>query len=63
MRAHMVRTCALFHQQKQGYPLKIYSERAKQRNEAYQAAYIKALHLLVRNPNQVLFIDEAHTDK
>jgi hypothetical protein len=40
---------------KQGYRLKIYSERAKQQNEAVRAAYMKALHLLVRNPNQVVF--------
>jgi hypothetical protein len=39
---------------KQGYCLKNYSERAKQQNEAECAAYMKALHLLVRNPNQVL---------
>jgi hypothetical protein len=39
---------------KQGYCLKIYSERAKQQNEADRAAYMKALHLLVRNTNQVL---------
>jgi hypothetical protein len=39
---------------KQGYCLKIYSERATQQNEADRAAYTKALHLLVRNPNQVL---------
>jgi hypothetical protein len=45
---------------KQGYRLKIYSERAKQQNEADQAAYMKALHLLVRNPNQVLLIDAAN---
>jgi hypothetical protein len=38
---------------KQGYRLKNYSERAKQQNEADQAAYMKALHLLVRNHNQV----------
>jgi hypothetical protein len=43
--------------------LKIYSERAKQQNEADWAAYMKALHLLVRNPNQVLLIDETHKDK
>jgi hypothetical protein len=48
---------------KQGYRLKIYSERAKQQYEADRAAYTKALHLLVRNPNQVLLIDETHTDK
>jgi transposase len=36
---------------KQGYRLKNYSERAKQQNEADRAAYMKALHLLVRNPN------------
>jgi hypothetical protein len=48
---------------KQGYHLKIYSERAKQQNEADRAAYMKALHLLVRNPNQVLLIDETHKDK
>jgi hypothetical protein len=41
---------------KQGYHLKIDSERAKQQNEADRAAYMKALHLLVRNPNQVLLI-------
>jgi hypothetical protein len=39
---------------KQDYCLKIYSERAKQQNEADRAAYTKALHLLVRNPDQVL---------
>jgi hypothetical protein len=39
---------------KQGYCLKIYSERAKQQNEADRAPYMKALHLLVRNPKQVL---------
>jgi cobalamin biosynthesis protein CobD/CbiB len=33
---------------KQGYRLKIYSERAKQQNEADRAAYMKALHLLVQ---------------
>jgi hypothetical protein len=48
---------------KQGYRLKIYSERAKQQNEADQAAYTKALHLVVRNPNQGLLIDETHKDK
>jgi hypothetical protein len=48
---------------KQGYRLKIYSERAKQQNEADRAAYMKALHLLVINPNQVLLIDETHKDK
>jgi hypothetical protein len=48
---------------KQGYRLKIYSERAKQQNEADWAAYMKALHLLVRNPNQVLLIDETHKGK
>jgi hypothetical protein len=48
---------------KQGYCLKIYSERAKQQNEADRAAYMKALHLLVRNHNQVLLIDETHKDK
>jgi hypothetical protein len=48
---------------KQGYRLKIYSERAKQQNEADRAAYMKSLHLLVRNPNQVLLIDETHKDK
>jgi hypothetical protein len=39
---------------KQAYRLIIYSERSKQQNEADRAAYMKALHLLVRNPNQVL---------
>jgi hypothetical protein len=39
---------------KQGYRLKMYSERAKQQNEIDRAAYMKALHLLVRNPNQIL---------
>jgi hypothetical protein len=48
---------------KQGYRLKIYSERAKQQHEADQAAYTKALHLLMRNPNQVLLIGETHKDK
>jgi hypothetical protein len=48
---------------KQGYRLKIYSERAKPQNEADQAAYTKSLHLLVRNPNQVLLIDETHKNK
>jgi hypothetical protein len=48
---------------KQGYHLKNYSERAKQQNEADRAAYMKALHLLVINPNQVLLIDEMHKDK
>jgi hypothetical protein len=48
---------------KQGYRLKVYSERAKQQNEADRAAYMKALHLIVRNPNQVLLIDETHKDK
>jgi hypothetical protein len=48
---------------KQGYRLKIYSERAKQQNEADRATYMKALHLLVRNPNQVLLIDETHKEK
>jgi uncharacterized protein YqjF (DUF2071 family) len=48
---------------KQGYHLKIYSERAKEQNEADRAAYMKALHLLVINPNQVLLIDETHKDK
>jgi hypothetical protein len=33
---------------KQGYRLKIYSERAKQQNEADRAAYMKALHPLVQ---------------
>jgi hypothetical protein len=47
---------------KQGYRLKIYSERAKQHNEDEWAAYTKTLHLLVRNPNQVLLIDEMHKD-
>jgi hypothetical protein len=42
--------------------LKIYSERAKQQNEADRTAYFKALHLLVRNPNQVLLIDDTHKD-
>jgi hypothetical protein len=48
---------------KQGYHLEIYSERAKQQNQADWAAYMKALHLLVINPNQVLLIDETHNDK
>jgi hypothetical protein len=48
---------------KQGYRLKNYSERARQQNEADRAAYMKALHLLVRNTNQVLLIDETHNDK
>jgi hypothetical protein len=48
---------------KQGYCLKIYSERAKQQNEADRAACMKALHMLVRNPNQVLFSDETHKYK
>jgi hypothetical protein len=48
---------------KQGYRLKIYSERSKKQNEADWAAYMKALHLLVRNHNQVLLIDETHKDK
>jgi hypothetical protein len=48
---------------KQGYHLKIYSERAKQQNEADRAAYMKEIHLLVRNPNQVLLIGEMHKDK
>jgi hypothetical protein len=48
---------------KQGYHLKIYSERAKQQNEDSRAAYMKALHLLVRNHNQVLLIDEMHEEK
>jgi hypothetical protein len=48
---------------RQGYRLKNYSERAKQQNEADQAAYTKAPHLLVRNHNQVLLIDETHQDK
>jgi hypothetical protein len=48
---------------KQGYRLKIYSERAKQQHEADLAAYMKAIHLLVRNHNQVLLIDDTHKDK
>jgi hypothetical protein len=40
-----------------------YSERAKQQNEGDRAAYMKALHLLARNPNQVLLIDETHAKK
>jgi hypothetical protein len=48
---------------KQGYRLKSCIERAKQQNEADRAAYMKACHLLVRNPNQVLFIDDTHKDK
>jgi hypothetical protein len=48
---------------KQGYCLEIYSERAKQQNKVDWAAYMKALHLLVRNPNLVLLIDEMHKDK
>jgi hypothetical protein len=47
---------------KQGCRLKNYSERAKQQNEADRAAYMKALHLLVRNSNQVFLIDETHKD-
>jgi hypothetical protein len=48
---------------KLGYRLKIYNERAKQQHEAEWAACMKALHLLVRNPNQVILIDETHKDK
>jgi hypothetical protein len=48
---------------KQGYRLKTYSERAKQQNEADRVVCMKALHLLVRNHNQVLLIDEMHKDK
>jgi hypothetical protein len=48
---------------KQGYRLKNYSGRAKQQNEADRAAYMKALHLLVRIPNQVLLFDETYKDK
>jgi hypothetical protein len=48
---------------KQGYRLKIYSEKAKQQNEADRAAYMKILYLLVRNPDQVLLIDETHKEK
>jgi hypothetical protein len=55
--------CKLLHKlMKQGYRLKNYSERAKQQNEADRAAYMKVLHLLVRNPSQVLLIDETHKD-
>jgi hypothetical protein len=48
---------------KQGHRLKIYSERAKQQNEVHRAACMKALHLLVRNPNQIVLFDEMHKEK
>jgi hypothetical protein len=48
---------------KQGCRLKIYSERAKQQNKADRAAYMIALHLLVRNPNHFFLIDETQKDK
>jgi hypothetical protein len=48
---------------KQGYRLKNYSERSKQQNEGSRAAYMKALHLIVRNSNQLSLIDETHKDK
>jgi hypothetical protein len=68
--AYFKQTKILLHQStiwrklmKQRYSLKMYSERAKQQNEADRAAYTKARHLLVRNSNKVLLIDETHKDK
>jgi hypothetical protein len=39
----------------QGYRLKNYSERAKQQNEVNRASCMKALHLLVINPNKMKY--------
>jgi hypothetical protein len=54
--AYFKQTKLLFHPStiwrklmKQGYHLKIYSERAKQQKEADRAAYMKSLHLLVKS--------------
>jgi hypothetical protein len=68
--AHFKQTKIILHPSKiwcrlmnQSYRLKTNSERAKQQNEDERAAYMKPLHLLVRNSNQVLLIDETHTNK
>ena len=45
------------------YSLQVCYEAAKQRNEMERRRYKEALQIVVKDPRQVLVIDEAHKDK
>jgi len=42
---------------------KTLTEKALQRNESHRRLYKKALKCLVKDPRQLVFIDETHKDK
>jgi len=49
--------------EKLDYTLQVCYESAKQRSESQRALYKAALKALVKNPYQLLFVDETHKDK
>jgi hypothetical protein len=46
-----------------GYNLKVYSKKARQQNARRVSDYLAALHLLVSDARQVVYVDETHKDR